>query len=366
MKNNVSIVGIATTYVGTVIGAGYASGQEILQYFLYFREHTFLIVCIATIFFFLFGYIPVYLANILASKDYLKVINPRNIKFFSSFSDFFITLSLFGTLVIMLAGSGATFEENFHLPLFVGALIVCILLVLNTYSGLNVIVKVMEILTPIMFLSVLFVGIYSLLNQNSYSSEEIENATINNSDLLWHWSISGILYVAFNFQLALAILVPLSYRVKNNRTMFLGVLLGSLMLGACAGFMCWVLKAHIVEIGTEKLPMNILANQMSPLMGFCYAIVIFFGLYSTAITCFYGCVERLKSLRILRRTSSLIILSITALTGFFASLLGFKDLIGIIYPLLGYGGLVIMLIILDAYFYIKRNVNARENVKKDL
>lgn len=358
MRKNISIMGVATTYVGTVIGAGYASGQEILQYFLYFKEHTFLIVAIATLFFFLFGYIPVYLANCLASKDYLKAINPRKIKFFSLFCDFFITLSLFGTLVVMLAGSGTTFEVNFHLPLFVGALIVCILLVLNTYAGLNVIVKVMEVLAPLMFLGVLVVGVYSLLNQNSYSNEELANATINNSDLLWHWSISGILYVAFNFQLALAVLVPLGYHAKNKATMFWGVLLGALMLGGCAAFMCWVLKTHIVEVGTQKLPMNLLANQMSPLMGICYAIVIFFGLYSTAITCFYGCVERFKRLKILRSTSSLIVLALTALISFFASLLGFKDLISIVYPCLGYGGIVIMLIILDAYFYTKRNVNA--------
>ncbi|RDU61260.1 hypothetical protein [Helicobacter sp. MIT 14-3879] len=359
-KDSVSIIGIATTYVGTVIGAGYASGQEILQYFLYFREHTLTIVLITALLFFVFGYIPAWLANHFATKDYLQAINPiaysHNAilhKFFLRFCDVFITLSLFGTLVIMLAGAGTTFEEKFHLPMFVGALFVCILLMVNTYIGLNMVVKVMEILIPYMFLGVAVVGIYSLWNPTMASSEEIANASINNSDLIWHWSMSGVLYVAFNFQLALAVLCPLGCRA-NTKTIFWGILLGAIMLGGCAGFLCWVFNAHITVIGTQRLPMIVLANNISPLIGALYAVVLFFGLYSTAITCFYGSVERFAKLHILRRTSSLLVISLTAIMGFFASLLGFKDLISIVYPLLGYGGIVIMCLILYTYYQVRR------------
>ncbi|STQ86175.1 hypothetical protein LS73_000010 [Helicobacter muridarum] len=353
MSKKVSIIGVATTYAGTVIGAGYASGQEILQYFLYFKEHTWLIVCLTTLLFFVFGYLPAWLAITLRTNSYIQAINPLNIKFLSLFCDLFITLSLFGTLVIMLSGAGATFEDKFGLPMFVGALVVCILLVINTYIGLNTIVKVMEIVIPIMFLGVAVVGIYSIVNPSNASEQEIANAAVNNSSLIWHWGISAVLYVAFNFQLALAVLVPLSDESKNNSTIFFGILLGAIMLGGCALFLSLVLKAHIVEVGTQRLPMIVLANNMSPFIGSLYAIILFCGLYSTAITCFYGSVERFKKIYKLQRTSSLIVITATALVGFFASLLGFKDLISIVYPLLGYGGIVIMLIILYAYFQVK-------------
>ncbi len=350
-------MGIAATYAGTVIGAGYASGQEILQYFLYFREHTFVIVCVATLFFFLFGYIPAWLASYFRTSNYLQAINPYRNKFFNVFCDVFITLSLFGTLVIMLAGAGTTFEEKFHLPMFVGALLVCVLLIINTYIGLNMIVRVMEVLTPCMFLGVAIVGIYSLLNPSAASDEEIAKASINNSSLIWHWSISGILYVAFNFQLALAVLVPISNESRDDRTMFWGIVLGSVLLGGCAGFLCLVLQAHIVEVGTHRLPMIILANNMSSWIGACYAVVLFFGLYSTAISCFYGSVQRFKRFYKLQYTSSLLVIVATAAVGFFASLLGFKDLISIVYPLLGYGGIIIMIFILYVYIRASRKDN---------
>lgn len=346
-KQHVSVIGVAATYIGTVIGAGYASGQEILQYFLYFKEHTFLIAGIATVFFFIFGYLPVYLAKRLETDDYLLALNPKKNRLIHAFCDACISLSLFGTLVIMLAGAGTTIEEKFHLPMFVGAFGVCVALMVNTYIGLGMVVRVMEVLTPCMFLGVAIVGIYSLLHPSTASEQEMAQASINNSDLIWHWSISGVLYVAFNFQLACAVLVPLGRRAQQ-RTMFWGVLLGALLLGGAASFICLALKAHILEVGSAKLPMIILANQMSDWVGVFYAVVLFFGLYSTAITCFYGSVARLSRLHILRRYSSLMIISITAIVGFFASLLGFKDLISIVYPLLGYGGVVIMFLIVLA------------------
>lgn len=33
MKNNVSTFKVAATYIGTVVGAGFATGQEVLQFF---------------------------------------------------------------------------------------------------------------------------------------------------------------------------------------------------------------------------------------------------------------------------------------------------------------------------------------------
>lgn len=346
---NVSVIGIAATYVGTVIGAGYASGQEILQYFSYFRDKALFIAFIATLLFFIFGYLPCYLAKHFSTNNYLIAINPNKKRAFSIFCDIFITLSLFGTLVIMLSGAGTMFEEKFHLPMFVGALLVCILLMLNTYIGLSFVVKVMEFMVPIMFLGVAIVGIYSLIYPSA-QSQELANVSINNSDLIPHWSMSGILYVAFNFQLALAVLVPLSQKAKDHKTLFFGILLGAIMLGGCAMFLYLVLEAHIVEIGTTKLPMIILANVISPYLGTFYALVLFFGLYSTAITCFYGSVERTRRFFFMRSTSSFVVIILTAILGFFASLLGFKDLISIIYPVLGYGGIIIMCLILYTYF----------------
>ncbi len=339
-------MGVASSYVATIIGAGYASGQEILQYFSYFREQGIYAIALASLFFFLFGYLPVALAYRFNTTDYLHAINPSKNPWVRFFSDSMITLSLFGTLVVMLAGAGTTFEQNFHVPLFVGALIVCLLLVANTAFGLEMIVKVMSALTPIMFAGIVLVGLYALMHPQA----QVAKTPINHSTLLLNWWSSGVLYVSFNFQLAMAILVPMTKHTPQ-KTMFLGTLLGALLLGGGCFFLYAVLESHILQVGSSKLPMVILANQIHPGFGVFYVVVLFMGLYSTALTCFYGSVARLS--QTLKRHVSLWVILAVAIGGFFASLLGFKDLVGMIYPILGYGGVLIMGLIL-ATFLLQR------------
>ncbi|WP_162983005.1 hypothetical protein [Helicobacter sp. L8] len=349
LKQGVSVVGVACTYVATIIGAGYASGQEILQYFSYFREWGICAIALASLFFFLFGYLPVALAYRFKTQDYLLAINPSNNPSARLFCDVMITLSLFGTLVVMLAGAGTTFEQKFHVPLFVGALVVCLLLIANTALGLNMIVKVMTWLTPIMFAGIILVGCYALLHPETPQQTSVP---INHSALLYNWWSSGILYVSFNFQLAMAILVPMSQNTPQ-KMMLLGVLLGALLLGGGCFFLYAVLESHISQVGSTKLPMVILANQVHAGFGVFYVVVLFMGLYSTALTCFYGSVARLS--KVLKRRVGLWVIFAVAIGGFFASLLGFKDLVGMIYPLLGYGGILIMGLILFVYIFQPRH-----------
>ena len=42
---------IAGAYVGTVVGAGFASGQEVLQFFTYFGLKSILAIALATLLF---------------------------------------------------------------------------------------------------------------------------------------------------------------------------------------------------------------------------------------------------------------------------------------------------------------------------
>ena len=58
MKNTgVSTLKVAAAYIGTVVGAGFATGQEILQFFNRFGVMGLVGIVIATIMFVVFGYL---------------------------------------------------------------------------------------------------------------------------------------------------------------------------------------------------------------------------------------------------------------------------------------------------------------------
>ena len=72
-EKGVSTLKIAGTYIGTVVGAGFATGQEVLQFFTRFGIRGLTGIIITTVLF-IFGFIIMNLGNILHAKSHLEII----------------------------------------------------------------------------------------------------------------------------------------------------------------------------------------------------------------------------------------------------------------------------------------------------
>ncbi|MDK2925864.1 MAG: hypothetical protein PWQ41_1638, partial [Bacillota bacterium] len=74
MAEKLSPFTIAATYVGTVVGAGFASGQEVLQFFSAFGRWGFVGIALATGLFVFFGLAIMELGHALKAESHLPVI----------------------------------------------------------------------------------------------------------------------------------------------------------------------------------------------------------------------------------------------------------------------------------------------------
>ncbi|MGE5588412.1 MAG: hypothetical protein ACM3ZO_09420, partial [Clostridia bacterium] len=70
----VSTFGIAATYIGTVVGAGFASGQEVLQFFGHFGLGGIPAIGLSVVLFSLYGYLILELGRDLGAKSHLPVV----------------------------------------------------------------------------------------------------------------------------------------------------------------------------------------------------------------------------------------------------------------------------------------------------
>ncbi len=345
---SVNVLGIAATFVGTVIGAGYASGQEILQYFVYFGPWGIGAILIAGVLFFLTGYFAMALGRKLQTSDYQHVVNPLKNPIPQYFCDIMILFSLVGTFVIMIAGNAANFQRQFGLPLAVGGIFLVVLCVINLLFGMRGLVLIQSLIVPIMVVVAIGVSLYAIANPISAAATEYE---VNSSPMIKNWIMSGILYVSFNAQLAIAVLVPIGHEGRMKRsTLFWGTFIGGFLLGLGALVEYFALIRNASIIGTTTLPMVELAANISPIMQGVYTLVLFFGLYSTAISCFFGTYERFADIPALERFGKVPLLIGIAVICFIASFVGFKDLVGYVYPALGYGGMIIMVLMSWMYF----------------
>ena len=122
-------------HIGTVVGAGFASGRN--SQFCYLRLNGFLGLIIVTALFILYGYIIMNLGKTFNSFSYLDVIKKAGGRYIAPILDFLITFFLFGSLTAMVAGSGAIFKQQFKIPEIWGNLVMIILTTITVLMGIK-------------------------------------------------------------------------------------------------------------------------------------------------------------------------------------------------------------------------------------
>ncbi|MEW1963920.1 hypothetical protein AB0302_00710 [Micrococcus sp. NPDC078436] len=340
-----SALGIAATFIGTTIGAGYASGNEILQYFVSFGlwGGTGALI-IAGALFFLLSAIVLRLAQTLRTTDIHRLVNPTTSRIPTWFADLCITTSLLGTLVIMLAGAGAAVQTSFGLPHLVGSLLMAGVCVVTVLAGISGLVKVQGIVVPLIIVVAVGVAWWGLAHPAPPVADVA--ALVTSSPLINQWWVSGILYVAFNVQLAYAVLAPIGKESSSSgRTLVAGAGLGAIGLVVMAGAIMVAMSAHADLIGRAELPMVELAAMIGGWAALLYTVILLLAQFTTAVSCLYGGVERLKMLSSLQAVPGWAIAVATAIAATLLSSVGFSQLVGTVYPVLGYAGIVIVVML---------------------
>ena len=115
-RQKISAWQVGSVYIGTVVGAGFASGQEILQFFGYFGLWGLAGLALASSLFFALGKKVMLVGFQSGRRSYREVIDAVGGRLLGPPINWAITFFLFGILVAMVAGTGAVFEEEFALP----------------------------------------------------------------------------------------------------------------------------------------------------------------------------------------------------------------------------------------------------------
>jgi uncharacterized membrane protein YkvI len=334
----VSALKIAGVYIGTVVGAGFASGQEMLQFFAAYGNLGYVGLFIVTLLFAAFGWIIMDLGYGLHATSYLAITRYAGGKWIGGFTDIIIGFFLFGGLAAMFAGTGAMLHQVFGLPPIVGDIFMAVLAVLTVMSGFSGVVNSISIVVPFLILSAVGVSIASFfVNPIPASPADIglaQNPVANN------WFLSSILYVSYNTVVSVAVLGPVGASARNKRAFKIGAVIGGLGLGvgALAIFLC--IKANIAGLSGVDIPMLAVASRISPWMQTLYAIVLVAEIYTTAVGDLYGFAARVVGLDSPRFRWIVVATAVVALA---FSQFGFVSLVRYLYPAVGYAGILFLL-----------------------
>src|SRR5690554_6129800 len=102
---------LAFTYVGALVGAGFASGQELVRFFVRFGTYGLWGIVFAGISFALMGALVILLTNKIQANDYSMLLRTAFPKKIYKVIDIIIAFSLWVGLGIMLTGSSTLIKE---------------------------------------------------------------------------------------------------------------------------------------------------------------------------------------------------------------------------------------------------------------
>lgn len=347
-KQGVSTLKVAATYIGTIVGAGFATGQEVLQFFSRFGFAGITGILLTTVLFIIFGYIIMDLGDELNAKSHLEIIKHTSGKFLGTIIDLIVTFFLFGALTAMLAGTGALFSQQFNIPSISGNILMAVITALTVLTGINGVINSISYVVPFLLTSVIGISLFAIFKTPPDLST-MPPLTGEESGLITNWIMAAILYTSYNTIISVAVLGPLGVKAQNKKAIVNGAIFGGLGLGIGSIMIYLAISGSILEIAELEVPMTYIAGKISPVIQIIYAVILIAEVYTTAVGSLYGFAARIVDSDKSPVRSKTIIVGTTILA-FFASLLGFSNLVKYLYPLVGYGGIVLLICLVYGKF----------------
>src|SRR5690554_3140346 len=116
------VVIYAGAFIAFLVGSGFATGQEIMQYFV---AYGYMGILGALVVFFLFLYVGVSFV-VAGNKNKFPIRNDIYTyycgKTIGTFYDYFSTVFIYMSFIVMIGGAGATLQQQYGLPTYVGCI----------------------------------------------------------------------------------------------------------------------------------------------------------------------------------------------------------------------------------------------------
>ncbi|PXY04967.1 YkvI family membrane protein [Corynebacterium striatum] len=340
-----NILSISLSFVGLLVGAGFATGQEVVQYFTSFGLSGVWGIIVAGIVMTLAGTVFLQLGSYFHASEHNQVFREVTHPFISRVLDVAVILTLFAVGFVMLAGAGSNMEQQFGWPAWVGSLLMLVMVIAVGMMDVSKVSQVIGLLTPTIIIAVIGVGIYTALNMLADPSAAIA-ASAEIESPISNWLVSALNYNGLALILAVSMSLVIGGDNISPREAGWGGVVGGALYSVLMGVAGFALLMNSEMLGDSDIPMLTLVDSIHPVLGVIMAVIIYLMIFNTAIGMFYALGKRLSSGHEARYR---IIFIVGCVAGFAVSFAGFKTLMQYVYPVLGYMGIVLVFILAVAW-----------------
>jgi uncharacterized membrane protein YkvI len=323
----IEVISITLVIIGALIGAGFASGQEIFSFFYIYGKNGIYGILIMSI-----------LIGIFIYKS-LKIIYQKQVYNYNDFLNLFIkntkirnvilwivNVLLLVSFYIMVAGFGAYFEQEIGINRIIGSIVLNLLCVIVFFSNIKGVLKASNLIVPFLIFFIFFIGIKNIVQIRTIDFYQMKN----------NWILSMLIYNSYNFILLMPVLISLKKQItKEKNIKKVSILVTIIILILSINIFFLLLNANIKEIENQEMPIVYIISNYFNKYKKIYAFIVLASIFTTAISVGIGFLQNISK----NSNSYPQFVLFMCITSLLMSNIGFSKLLNFIYPVFGYIGI---------------------------
>ncbi|GJN42661.1 YkvI family membrane protein [Corynebacterium ammoniagenes] len=354
------ILGMA--YFSCTVGAGFASGQEMLQYYAAFGGWGIIGAVIALVLMPLIALIAMQYGSYFQATSHDRVFTSVTSKVMARFIDYTITFTQFCISFVMLAGAGANLNQQFGTPLWFGSALMAVAVIICGFFNVEKVTNILGSITPFIVVLLVIISIHSYLNPPADIGAAFQFAQDNVSTTLPNWWVSTFNYVGIAMMGGISMGIIMGGDMLDLKTAGRGGMLGGLLFGILLVMMVIAVLFNSETVYDSALPTLSLITAISQPLGTFAALVIYVMIFSTALGNFYSLSRRVVAKKPQHFLKVLVLLVII---GFALSFRDFATLVGWVFPVTGYLALVMIVVLIWTWLSRGRSEMTVEMKRRD-
>ena len=339
---------VAASFVGIVVGAGFASGMEALQYFVAYGTNGFYGVILASVTMLFAATAFMTFGSYFLAREHNEVFYNVTSKPAAFIMDWSAVACMFSVGFVMFAGAGSNLRQSFGWPIWVGAVAMLALMLIVGRFDVDKVSSVIGWATPLLVVFVLIGSIYSFTQVDvswsevgSYAQQEVSRA-----DGTPYWWLGALNHTGLNALCGVSMALVMAGDEFDTKSSRLGGILGGVIYAVMLALLVASLLIQVESVNGADMPLLAVIENVNPVLGFTMTWVIFLMVFNTCLGMFYALAKRLTRKNPERFYPTY---AIACVVGFGLSFAGFQPLVNSLYPILGYLGLFVMAVMTVTY-----------------
>ncbi len=330
---------IAGAFIAWVIGSGFATGQEMLRFYASFGLCGYGAVAVNLV-----GFLGMAYLLMRTGFEHKKERAFNHFQFFCGQNlglvyTWLIIATLILLMPVLVAGAGATLYEYYCVPQPLGSAVMTALLLAAYLMGFERLIQVISSIGPVIIVFSLAIGCGAIaVDYGQFSRIGEYESALAPYQAAPNWFLSAVLHLSLNFFPPSMYFTRLGvFSASSKQELRAGAFLGAFVVILCIAVMTTAILLNGSAAAGLDVPVLYLAQKLHPLLGTAFSITLLLGIFSSSSVMMWSICSRVTRWG---KKGNVAFAFAVALFTYVVSLFSFGRLVAVLYPAIGYAGLL--------------------------